>query len=935
MKRISLLIISLILPFLALHSQTELSQRLPTDPDVRIRTLENGLVYYLKRNAMPENRMEMRLVVNAGSILENEEQQGLAHFCEHMAFNGSRDFSKNALVHFLESAGVRFGADLNAYTSFDETVYMLQVPTDRQGLVDSAYMVLENWAHLVSYDEEEIDKERGVIREEWRQGLGADDRMRKQYFPVIFKDSHYANRLPIGTLGVIDTAAYESLRAFYRDWYRPNLQAVVVVGDIDLDLAEQKIVQHFAHIKNPENERERKTFDVPDNKEPLIAIASDKEATSSSIMLLYKHPKELTKTYEDYRRNLMQDLYSGMIINRLQEINKNPESPFVYAYAYYGGFMGRAVNAYTSVASIKENRFDDAIAALVRENERVRQHGYTAQELERQKLQLISRLERRLKEQDKTNSSSFVQSYINNYLNESPILSIQQELDISRELLDQIKLEEINALAAKWITDENMLLVLTAPDREEISLPTEAGILKIIENTKAETVEAWVDSFVDQPLFTKELETKAIRSQKQLEVVGVMEYLLENGIRVITKPTDFKNDEILLTAFGPGGASIFEDEQALAASNISRVISASGIGNFSSTDLSKKLTGKIVNVQPYIEELRQGFRGSSSPNDFETMLQLISLYFDGARHDEIAFEAYKSQMANQYKFLRANPKIVFADTLSKLATQNSKRTIGIPTDEQINSLQSDEIYTMFDRLFATAKDYTFIFTGNFDPASMLPLVSKYLGNLPTEKPALKYVDHDPHIPDGITDVKVFAGTEYQSQVAMLFQNKFNWSEKDKLHLSMLIRAYNIKLRENMREELGGVYGVGVRATPSQFPKPDLSMAINWSTNPDMVDTLTSVVFNEMRILLKEGPTEEDLAKVKETAIRERESNDKQNNFWNRYLENQYYNNDVILNFESYRKNIEEVTIKDLQAIAKKYLNPDHYLRLVSYPEEMK
>ncbi|MBK9290092.1 MAG: insulinase family protein [Bacteroidetes bacterium] len=376
MKKILLSLFSLLLIATAV-SQPLLQKPVQLDPNVKTGQLKNGLTYYIQRNTTPPGRVELRLAVNAGSILEDDDQQGLAHFVEHMAFNGTRRFSKNALVNFLERSGVRFGPDLNAYTSFDETVYMLQMPTDRPGLVDSAFMVLEEWAAWVAMEGEEIDKERGVIREEWRLGLGAEDRMREKYFPVIFNGSRYADRLPIGTLGVIDTASHETLRRFYRDWYRPNLQAVVVVGDIDPAYAEAKIKKHFGHLKNPKRQRERTVFGVPDNIEPLVAMATDPEATSSVFRLMYKHPRKTVHTWADYREVLMQRLYSSMMAARFAELNQKPESPFITASSFYGGFMGRAINALTSFAAIKENRIEDAITRLVMENERVRRHGFT------------------------------------------------------------------------------------------------------------------------------------------------------------------------------------------------------------------------------------------------------------------------------------------------------------------------------------------------------------------------------------------------------------------------------------------------------------------------------------------------------------------------------------------------------------------------------
>jgi zinc protease len=932
MQKITFLVVLWLASVIGINAQTDLSKPIPVDPNVKIGKLENGLVYYIRHNKMPENRMEMRLVVNAGSILEDEDQQGLAHFAEHMAFNGTANFTKSALVNFLERSGVRFGPDLNAYTSFDETVYMLQLPTDRQGLVDSGFMVLEDWAHQISFEGEEIDKERGVIREEWRLGLGADDRMLKQYFPVALNGSQYAHRLPIGTLGVIDTASYETLRRFYNDWYRPDLQAVIVVGDIDVALVEKKIHQHFSHIQNPNDARERAVYSVPENKEPLVAIAKDKEATGTSLMISYKHAKMPVVTLEDYRMQIMQSIYSRMIINRLQELNRKPESPFINAFTFYGNFMVRSVDAYSSRAAVKENQIESAIATLVTENERVRQHGFTQPEFERQKTEVISRLERQLKEQDKTNSAGFVREYTNHFLNKAPIPSVESQLNLTNELLQMIELKDINALASKWITDENMVIVITAPDREGLNIPEKETVLRIIAETKSAKTEAYVESFKDEPLLDKELKGSKFISQNTIAAVGVEEHMLANGIKVIIKPTDFKNDEILLTAFGPGGTSIFDDEMAFAASNIARSISVSGIGKFNIVDLGKKLTGQIVSVQPFVEDVRQGFRGSASPKDFETMLQLIYLYFDGARRDPEAFEAFKSQMANQFRFMKSNPQMVFADTLSKLASGNSKRAVLIPSEENMATLKAEVIYDMYDKLFASAKDYTFILTGNIDHAVVLPLLEKYLGSLPTEKESATWIDRTTKFPEGITDAKVHAGTEYKSLVAILFRTDFSWTENDRMETSMLSRAFNIKLRENMREEMGGVYGVGARLNTRQFPSAKLDLTINWGTNPGLVDTLSKIVFYEMQKMIDEGPTADDFAKVKETVIRERETNDKQNNFWNSYLDFNYFNKTEMLNFEDFRKKVEAVTIEDLKRSAQKYFTPDHYIRVALYPE---
>ncbi|MCC7317368.1 MAG: insulinase family protein [Bacteroidales bacterium] len=932
MKSFKLIFLFLWVALLQVGAQTDLQQPIPIDPAVRIGKLDNGLTYYIRHNSLPTNRVEMRLVVNAGSILEDDDQQGLAHFVEHMSFNGTKNFSKSALVDFLERAGVRFGADLNAYTSFDETVYMLQMPTDRPGLVDSGFMVLEDWSHAVAMEGEEIDKERGVIREEWRLGLGADDRMRKTTFPIMLNGSRYAERLPIGMIGVIDTASYETLRRFYHEWYRPNLQAIVVTGDLDVDAVENTIKERFGDIENPKNARDRMTYTISDNKEPLVAITTDAEATNTSLTLYYKHPRKELITYNDFKHRLMQFLYSSMIIERLQELNQKPESPFIYAYTYYGGFIGRAVDAYTSSAVVKQNQIEKAVETLVVENQRVKQHGFTSTELERQKIQFMANLERRQKEKDKTPSSSFVREYTSHFLSNSPIPGIDNEVEMTKMLMPLITLEDMNNLATQWITDENRVIVVTAPDKEEVIVPDKATILSVIENAQKIAVEPYIDATNEEPLLSKTLEPVKIIEKTQDDNLGIHTFSLENGIKVIIKPTDFKNDEILLTSWQLGGTSLFEDTDAYAATNISRIADASGLGAFSAIELGKKLAGQNVNVNATIEELRHGLRGNASPKDFETLLQLVYLHYTPARVDENAFEAYKSQLLNRFKFMRSNPQMIFTDTLVKIISSNSPRSVMLPSEENFASLEAEKIASMYDQLYGNAAGSTFIFTGNLDPEASEALIAKYLGNLPVSK-SRQWVDRKIKFPEGITDAKVYAGTEYKSLVGVFFKDNFVYDSENILKFDLLAKAYNIKLRENMREEIGGVYGVGARLSFSQFPQPEYTLTINWGTNPELVDTLTTVVFAQMELLMADGPSDEDLAKVKETAIRQRESDDRLNYFWNSYMDNASFNQTKMVDYATYRQQIESVTIEDLKLIAQKYFNPNHFVKVTLYPEQ--
>ena len=473
---------------------------LPKDPKVITGQFKNGLNYYIRQNLKPEKRVEFRLVLKAGSILENDNQQGLAHFIEHMAFNGSEHFSKNELVSFLEKSGVTFGADLNAYTSFDETVYMFEIPSDRTDLLDSAFFVIEDWAHNLSLENEEIDKERGVIHEEWRMGLGAQDRMQKIFIPILLKDSRYAERLPIGKMSIVDSCEYDVLKDFYKDWYRPDLMAVIVVGDIDPVYAEKKIKKHFKKIKNPKDKRERKEYDIPDNDKPLVAIATDKEATSNVVALLYKHDKKPFVKNDDYRRSILLSLYSMMLNGRLFEISQKPEAPFLFANADYGNFLAKSKDAWQAYAVAKENMYTQTLSTLIKENERVKRFGFTEGELERQKSEILSNFEKYLKEKDKTNSKQYVNEYVAHFLSNEPFPGIDYEYNLVNSFLPDISIEDINALSKELVTDNNLVVLLTGPDKEGNKVPSEREILMTIAFAKKAKLKPYEERIIGNSL---------------------------------------------------------------------------------------------------------------------------------------------------------------------------------------------------------------------------------------------------------------------------------------------------------------------------------------------------------------------------------------------------------------------------------------------------
>jgi zinc protease len=907
------------------------SDRIPVDPSVIMGRLDNGMVYYIKQNNKPENRIELRLAVNAGSILETEGQQGLAHFLEHMCFNGTKNFPKNELVSSLQKMGVEFGADINAYTSFDETVYMLQVPADNDTLINEGFQILEDWAHQVSLDGVEIDKERGVIIEEWRMGLGANDRLRRAYLPVMFSGSKYADRLPIGKPEIIQNFPHDTIRAFYSDWYRPDLQAIVVVGDIDPKIAEAKIKQFFGNIPVHPSPKPRPSFDVPGNTEPLVVVATDKEATNNMLMLFYKHPKQELNTIDDLRRDLIYNLYTGMLNNRLSELNQKASSPFLNASAYYGRFLSRSMHAYLNQGVTKSNQINAGLEMLVVENQRVKQFGFLATELERQKASLLSLYERAAREADKTESGRLAMEYVGNYLSNEPIPGAMKEFQIASALMPGITLEEVNSIAKTLIRDDNMVLVVTAPDKEGVTVPGKAELLETISKAKLYKVDPWVDTYRDEPLVNTSLKGSKVKSTLTNENTGVETVTLKNGIKIHLKKTDYKNDEVLFMAVSPGGYSLYPACDFMSHSQAASIVSQSGIGKFSNIELQKKLKGKVVSLNPFIGETSEGFRGNARPADLELMMQMLYLNFTEPRFDAEAFNAYKASLETRYQFMGANPTSIFFDTLMKVASSNSPRTKVLLSPADLAAINHQKAYDFFRERFANGADFTYMFVGNFDKATLIPLLETYIGSLPVSKKKEKWNNLNEQFPAGKTEILVNAGTEPKAMVGMLFSEKIDWTPQNRLYLSLLKEILDIKITEVIREEMSGVYSPSVSLNMSKTPEAEFSLNIMFGCSPGNTDNLTQAVMTEISKLIENGPGKEDLVKAKETMLRKAELDVKTNRYWLDKMYSHYYNGDPFTDLGSLRVMVESVTIEDLKSSAAKHFSKDHYVRGVLLP----
>ena len=909
-----------------------LTQQLPVDPAVRMGTLPNGMRYYIRRNGRPEKRAELRLVVNAGSVLEDEDQLGLAHFLEHTAFNGTTNFRKNELVSYLESIGVRFGADLNAMTGFDETIYILPIPTDTARIVDKAFQILEDWAHGQVFDSTEIANERGIVIEEWRGRKGADDRMLHQWLPIALKGSRYAVRLPIGTEQSIQAANAAKLRRFYDDWYRPDLMAVIAVGDFDPNRIEALIRQHFSRIRARPNPRPRPVIDVPDNRAPLVAIATDHEASSSGVNVIFKLPPDETRTVADYRRDLVEGIYLGMLNNRFSEIAQKPDAPFLGAGASKGDFYARSRDAFTLGAGVKDGGIERGLEALLVEARRVDQFGFLESELSRQKQAVLRAYERAYAERDKTNSESYVAEYIGNFLDREAIPGIEYEYRLAQQLIPTITLQDVNGLASRWITDENRVIIAESPLKEGLKVPTEAELLAVFDRAAKAPIVAHVETLSDEPLLPRLPAPGRVVSERTIPAVGMTEWRLSNGARVLLKPTDFKADEVLMQAYSVGGTSLAPDKDVMSASFADDVVGTGGLGSFSAVDLRKKLAGKAASVGAVISSTSEELSGGASPKDLETLFELIHLRFTAPRLDSAAWSAVRSQYMEQLANKGMVPEAVYSDTIQATLSQYHHR--GRPlTTGTFSEVDIAKSFAFYKDRFADASDFTFLFVGNVTPDSLRPLVERYLATLPSTKRKETWKDVAPGLPRGIVDKTVRKGTEQKANTLLLFSGSFVSTPENRFALRTLGDLFQIKLTETLREQLGGTYSPSVIASSSRIPKAEYVIQVQYGSSPQNVQKLTEAVLTLIDTLKAKPPAAADVDKVREQLIRARETELKTNGYWRANIAGRdQAGEDIAGLLEPYDRMIRALTPGQIQEAARKYLDTRNYARFILLPE---
>ena len=904
---------------------------LPVDPALTIGHLDNGLRYYIRVNRRPETRAEIWLILNAGSMQEDDDQLGLAHFVEHMAFNGTRNFEKQELIEYLEGIGMRFGPDVNAFTSFDETVYMLKVPTDDDDIVATAFQILEDWAHGISLEGDEIDKERGVVTEEWRLGRGAEARVLDRQLPVLFKDSRYADRLPIGTPEILGSAPHEALRRFYRDWYRPDLMAVVAIGDFDPDRIEHLIQSHFSRLEPHPNARERVVHPVPSHQATLYSIETDPELTNTTVSIYYKLPSSEQGSIGEYRRSLVASMYNSMLNARLQEVAQRPDPPFLFAYSATGA-MVRSADVYFQFAAVEEGGVETGLDALLTEVERVDRHGFTATELDRIKLDFLRGMERAYQERDKRDSDTYAAEYMRHFLEGEPTPGVAVELELYRELLPGITLEEVNTLARKWITEDNRVVLVSGPEQGAESLPDQMRLASTLSGAEGRTIEPYVDRVSEAPLVAEPPTPGAIAASVAIDEVGVTRWELSNGVTVLLKPTDFRNDQILVTGFSPGGSSLVQDENHSSAMLATTLLSEGGLGAMDQVELQKALTGKVASAAAFIGELEEGVRGSASPQDVETLFQLLYLNVTAPRRD---FEAVDSLMTRMAAFLQnrlASPDTVFSDEMTRVMTQGHPRRRP-PSPELLSEVDLDTAYEVYRDRFADAGDFTFVIVGNFDPEEIRPHVLTYLGGLPANGRQESWKDVGVRPPADVQKVEVRKGLEPKSAVRIVFTGEAPFSRGELHQLDSLASVLRMRLREILREDMGATYGVSVAGSLQQYPYEAYSFSIGFGCAPENVDEMVAALFAEIESLKNGGPGQSYVDKVQEQQTRKRETDLKENGFWVSVLRSYTTNGWPLTDILTYPELVESVTVESLRDAAQRYLSNERYVMGILYPEQ--
>ncbi len=902
----------------------------PVDPRITVGTLANGLRYYIRRNTKPQGRAELRLVVNTGSVLEDDDQRGIAHLVEHMAFNGTRHFPKQEIISFLQSTGMRFGAHVNANTSFDQTVFMLQIPTDDAGVIDRSFLALEDWASGVTFENDEIDKERGVVLEEWRLGLGADARLLQKQLPVLLKGSRYADRLPIGTPDSIRTFAPERLKQFYRDWYRPDLMAVIAVGDFDKAAVEALIKTHFSRIPAAASPKPRPRFDVPEHPGTRFTIATDPEATVTVVNVSSAIAARDQTTIGAYRQQTAERVVSGLLSARLGELSQKPDAPFLAAGTNRSLFVS-AAEMTSMTAVVPDGGVEKGLAALFAEADRMTTFGITETELDRYKLATVRAYERLAAQLDEHQSGTLADEYVRNFMQQEPIPGIAYELALVKRFLPTLTLAEVNTIAKTWMPDRNRVVAVSAPQKAGVTVPDEAKLSAIISGGSGTGLTAYVDTVSSTPLLDKPPTPGRIVKTTERKEFGITEWTLSNGARVVLKPTTFSRDQILFRAFSPGGTSLAPDRDFISADTASQVISQGGLGTWTRIDLGKKLAGHTASVRPEIDEMREGLLGASDTDDLETLFQLLYLTVVEPRADADAFRAMVTQLRATLANRDVEPEAVFNDSLNAALSQDHVRARPLTT-ALVGDMSLEKSLAFYKDRFADVSDFTFVFVGSFEVPALKPLVERYLASLPSLNRRETGRDIGVRPPDTVVEKVVRSGREPKSQVSVVFTGPFVNTPRDRLIFRGMTDALEGNLQRVLREELGGTYGVSVDPQFAKLPTPSYRVAISFACDPTRTEGLVKALFAVIAQFKEAGPSDGQMSDARAALARDYEVNSRENTYLLNQLAFAYeYGEDLQGVFDKKALNA-QLTAEAVTDAARKYLDLKRYVRVTLMPD---
>lgn len=913
---------------------------IPVDDQVRIGKLENGLTYYIRQNKLPENRANFYIVQKVGSVLEEESQRGLAHFLEHMAFNGSKNFPADetgpSIISYLESIGVKFGYNLNAATGMDYTIYNIDdVPTINQGAVDSCLLILHDWAGSLLLREKDIDKERKVIHEEWRTGQTAQMRMMEEAAPVLFKDSKYAERFPIGIMSVVDNFKPQELRDYYQKWYRPDLQGIIVVGDIDPAAMEEQLITLFSDRSKPVDAAERIYETVPDNDETLITFVADKELSATNLMVFFKRdpvPAEAKANLDYLIVEFAQHLIQEMLNSRLEELLDQSEPPFIFGGAFNRSFYGiQSKDALQMIAVSQPGGVEKALSALLREAKRVRDFGFTAGEYERAKADYLSALEKTYNERDNQQNEFYVDQYVNHFLNNDPIPSIEDKYNTLSQILPHIPVEVINQMAQAIVTDKNRVVFIMGNDPAAV-IPNET-LLALVKQTDLEELTAYEDEVSDEPLLSELPQKGRIVKETYDKEREAHVWNLSNGARVLVKPTNFKDDEILFSAFAYGGSSLIEDQYMSEAKMMNEVTSLGGLGSFSATHLKKALAGKHASLSIAVETYNQLVSGNSTVKDLETFMQLLYLNFTAVRADETAYTSFAERMKGILPHLAKNPDMVMMDSVMTTVYLGNPRA-KLPTAEEIDRMNYAKLLDLYRARLANAADYTFSFVGSIDPAVLKPLVEQYIASLPstTNQPTKEFNAHVMPERKGRYENNFTYELEIpKATTQIIYSGDLAYNLAEHIQLDALKQVLDMELIDKIREEQGGTYGVQVRHRAEKLPEENFFIEMKFDTDPNRRVELTNAIEAVITAFQQHGPQASQVQKVKEYMLKQHTDNLKLNGYALRNM-NRFYNfgADFVTDYE---KLVEAITVDSLKAFATKLFSQGNRIEVSMSSED--